>query len=71
MKAVIINEVDSFLFRPHITLRAQYHAVSFSFETFNFLVACLVALLCSLYNILLYPCLSGCFVGNISEPDTS
>ncbi|KAJ3686788.1 hypothetical protein LUZ61_015952 [Rhynchospora tenuis] len=29
MKAVIIDEVDSFLFRPHIGLRAKYHAVIF------------------------------------------
>ncbi|XP_078148825.1 protein SLOW WALKER 2-like isoform X1 [Carex rostrata] len=29
MKAVIIDEVDSFLFRPHISLRAKYHAVIF------------------------------------------
>lgn len=29
MKAVVINEVDSFLFRPHLGLRAKYHAVNF------------------------------------------
>lgn len=29
MKAVIIDEVDSFLFRPHLGLRAKYHAVNF------------------------------------------
>ncbi|KAL9311515.1 hypothetical protein AtNW77_Chr1g0073841 [Arabidopsis thaliana] len=27
MKAVVIDEVDSFLFRPHLGLRAKYHAV--------------------------------------------
>ncbi|KAK9150753.1 hypothetical protein Syun_009062 [Stephania yunnanensis] len=26
MKEVVINEVDSFLFRPHLNLRAKYHA---------------------------------------------
>ncbi|KAL5822285.1 hypothetical protein ACOSQ3_020193 [Xanthoceras sorbifolium] len=29
MKAVVINEVDTFLFRPHLGLRAKYHAVNF------------------------------------------
>ncbi|WCJ33430.1 CCAAT-binding factor [Euphorbia peplus] len=29
MKAVVIDEVDTFLFRPHLTLRAKYHAVNF------------------------------------------
>ncbi|KAK9153181.1 hypothetical protein Sjap_000661 [Stephania japonica] len=29
MKEVVINEVDSFLFRPHLNLRAKYHAVNF------------------------------------------
>lgn len=29
LQAVVINEVDSFLFRPHLELRAKYHAVSF------------------------------------------
>ncbi|WMV22535.1 hypothetical protein MTR67_015920 [Solanum verrucosum] len=29
MKAVVIDEVDSFLFRPHLVLRAKYHAVNF------------------------------------------
>uniref|UniRef100_M4DHT0 CCAAT-binding factor domain-containing protein n=1 Tax=Brassica campestris TaxID=3711 RepID=M4DHT0_BRACM len=29
MKAVVIDEVDSFLFRPHLGLRAKYHAVNF------------------------------------------
>ncbi|KAF8401148.1 hypothetical protein HHK36_014452 [Tetracentron sinense] len=29
MKAVVIAEVDSFLFRPHLGLRAKYHAVNF------------------------------------------
>ncbi|PKU66643.1 CCAAT/enhancer-binding protein zeta isoform X1 [Dendrobium catenatum] len=29
MKAIVINEVDSFLFRPHIGLRAKYYAVNF------------------------------------------
>ncbi|XP_004510554.1 protein SLOW WALKER 2 [Cicer arietinum] len=29
MKAVVVNEVDSFLFRPHLGPRAQYHAVNF------------------------------------------
>ncbi|XP_072984339.1 protein SLOW WALKER 2 [Typha latifolia] len=29
MKAVVIDEVDSFLFRPHIGLRAKYQAVNF------------------------------------------
>ncbi|XP_050383837.1 protein SLOW WALKER 2 [Argentina anserina] len=29
MKAVVIAEVDSFLFRPHLTLQAKYHAVNF------------------------------------------
>ncbi|XVF27125.1 hypothetical protein REPUB_Repub14bG0079700 [Reevesia pubescens] len=29
MKAVIIDEVDTFLFRPHLGLRAKYHAVNF------------------------------------------
>ncbi|KAG5008950.1 hypothetical protein JHK87_017465 [Glycine soja] len=29
MKAVVINEVDSFLFRPHLGPRSQYHAVNF------------------------------------------
>ncbi|KAJ8441160.1 hypothetical protein Cgig2_006989 [Carnegiea gigantea] len=29
MKIVVIDEVDSFLFRPHIGLRAKYHAVNF------------------------------------------
>lgn len=29
MKAVVIDEVDSFLFRPHMSLRAKYHAVNF------------------------------------------
>jgi ribosome biogenesis protein MAK21 len=26
---VVIDEVDSFLFRPHLGLRAKYHAVNF------------------------------------------
>ncbi|XP_057459449.1 protein SLOW WALKER 2-like [Actinidia eriantha] len=29
MKAVVIDEVDTFLFRPHLALRAKYHAVNF------------------------------------------
>ncbi|XP_027337939.1 CCAAT/enhancer-binding protein zeta [Abrus precatorius] len=29
MKAVVIDEVDSFLFRPHLGSRSQYHAVNF------------------------------------------
>ncbi|XP_059645531.1 protein SLOW WALKER 2 isoform X2 [Cornus florida] len=29
MKAVVIAEVDTFLFRPHLGLRAKYHAVNF------------------------------------------
>ncbi|KAJ1407043.1 CCAAT-binding factor [Sesbania bispinosa] len=29
MKAVVIDEVDSFLFRPHLGPRAQYHAINF------------------------------------------
>ncbi|KAE8719951.1 Detected protein of confused Function [Hibiscus syriacus] len=29
MKAVVIDEVDTFLFRPHLRLRAKYHAVNF------------------------------------------
>ncbi|KAF5931690.1 hypothetical protein HYC85_027861 [Camellia sinensis] len=29
MKAVVIDEVDTFLFRPHLGLRAKYHTVNF------------------------------------------
>lgn len=29
MKAVVIDEVDNFLFRPHLVLRAKYHGVNF------------------------------------------
>nr|GMC75947.1 CCAAT/enhancer-binding protein zeta [Ipomoea batatas] len=29
MKAVVIDEVDNFLFRPHLGLRAKYHAINF------------------------------------------
>jgi ribosome biogenesis protein MAK21 len=29
MKMVVIDEVDSFLFRPHVGLRAKYQAVNF------------------------------------------
>ncbi|KAJ4837547.1 hypothetical protein Tsubulata_028098, partial [Turnera subulata] len=29
MKVVVIDEVDTFLFRPHLGLRAKYHAVNF------------------------------------------
>ncbi|XP_062076846.1 protein SLOW WALKER 2 [Humulus lupulus] len=29
MTVVVIDEVDSFLFRPHLVLRAKYHAVNF------------------------------------------
>ncbi|KAA8540211.1 hypothetical protein F0562_024226 [Nyssa sinensis] len=29
MKAVVIDEVDTFLFRPHLGLRAKYYAVNF------------------------------------------
>ncbi|XP_077240901.1 CCAAT-binding factor [Tasmannia lanceolata] len=29
MKAVVIEEVDSFLFRPHLGMRSKYHAVNF------------------------------------------
>ncbi|KAI7736052.1 hypothetical protein M8C21_030397, partial [Ambrosia artemisiifolia] len=29
MKAVVIDEVDNFLFRPHLVMRAKYHAVNF------------------------------------------
>ncbi|KAL6335343.1 hypothetical protein AAG906_029586 [Vitis piasezkii] len=29
MKAVVIDEVDAFLFRPHLGLRAKYHGVNF------------------------------------------
>ncbi|XP_031280379.1 CCAAT/enhancer-binding protein zeta isoform X1 [Pistacia vera] len=29
MKAVVITEVDTFLFRPHLGLRAKYHGVNF------------------------------------------
>ncbi|PIA53742.1 hypothetical protein AQUCO_00900373v1 [Aquilegia coerulea] len=29
MTAVVIDEVDSFLFRPHLGLRSKYHAVNF------------------------------------------
>ncbi|XP_062154243.1 protein SLOW WALKER 2 [Alnus glutinosa] len=29
MKVVVIDEVDSFLFRPHLGLRAKYHSVNF------------------------------------------
>ncbi|KAK7381910.1 hypothetical protein VNO80_00459 [Phaseolus coccineus] len=29
MKAVVIGEVDSFLFRPHLGPRSQYHAINF------------------------------------------
>ncbi|KAG9457617.1 hypothetical protein H6P81_002125 [Aristolochia fimbriata] len=34
MKAVVIEEVDSFLFRPHLGLRAKYHAVNFLSQIF-------------------------------------
>lgn len=34
MKAVVIDEVDSFIFRPHIGLRAKYHAVNFLSQIF-------------------------------------
>lgn len=27
LQAVVIDEVDNFLFRPHLVLRAKYHAV--------------------------------------------
>ncbi|KMT04769.1 hypothetical protein BVRB_7g169480 [Beta vulgaris subsp. vulgaris] len=33
MKAVVIDEVDSFLFRPHLVLRAKYRAVTFLSKT--------------------------------------
>ncbi|GAV61402.1 CBF domain-containing protein [Cephalotus follicularis] len=33
MKVVVIDEVDSFLFRPHLGLRAKYHAVNFLSQT--------------------------------------
>ncbi|KAL2933089.1 CCAAT/enhancer-binding protein zeta [Bienertia sinuspersici] len=33
MKAVVIDEVDSFLFRPHLGLRAKYRAVTFLNKT--------------------------------------
>ncbi|XP_018839909.1 uncharacterized protein C4F10.09c-like [Juglans regia] len=37
MKVVVIDEVDSFLFRPHLGLRAKYHAVwLFIFTADNF-----------------------------------
>ncbi|KAK1362733.1 CCAAT/enhancer-binding protein zeta-like [Heracleum sosnowskyi] len=29
MKALVIDEVDNFLFRPHLGLRSKYHAVNF------------------------------------------
>ncbi|KAL9228490.1 hypothetical protein vseg_004067 [Gypsophila vaccaria] len=29
MKVVVIDEVDSFLFRPHLAMRAKYHAINF------------------------------------------
>ncbi|XP_056176264.1 protein SLOW WALKER 2 [Syzygium oleosum] len=29
MKVVVIDEVDSFLFRPHLNIRAKYHAINF------------------------------------------
>ncbi|CAN1287348.1 Protein SLOW WALKER 2 [Linum perenne] len=29
MKAVVIDEVDSFLFRPHLGMRAKYYAINF------------------------------------------
>ncbi|KAK2998509.1 hypothetical protein RJ639_024601 [Escallonia herrerae] len=29
MKAVVIDEVDNFIFRPHLGLRSKYHAVNF------------------------------------------
>ncbi|GAU31963.1 hypothetical protein TSUD_359090 [Trifolium subterraneum] len=29
LKAVVVNEVDTFLFRPHLSPRSQYHAVNF------------------------------------------
>ncbi|CAH9118594.1 unnamed protein product [Cuscuta europaea] len=29
MKAVVIDEVDNFLFRPHLGMRAKYHAINF------------------------------------------
>ncbi|KAI3716394.1 hypothetical protein L6452_23714 [Arctium lappa] len=29
MKAVVVDEVDNFLFRPHLVLRAKYHGVNF------------------------------------------
>ncbi|XP_074288281.1 protein SLOW WALKER 2 [Silene latifolia] len=29
MKIVVIDEVDSFLFRPHLGLRSKYHAINF------------------------------------------
>ncbi|KAJ0981057.1 hypothetical protein J5N97_009312 [Dioscorea zingiberensis] len=34
MKAVVIDEVDSFIFRPHIGLRAKYQAVNFLSQIF-------------------------------------
>ncbi|GAB2250041.1 hypothetical protein Droror1_Dr00013400 [Drosera rotundifolia] len=33
MKVVVIDEVDSFLFRPHLALKAKYHAVNFLSKT--------------------------------------
>ncbi|XP_027907299.1 CCAAT/enhancer-binding protein zeta [Vigna unguiculata] len=33
MKAVVIDEVDSFLFRPHLGPRSQYHAINFLSQT--------------------------------------
>ncbi|KAL8138359.1 hypothetical protein V2J09_004360, partial [Rumex salicifolius] len=33
MKSVVISEVDSFLFRPRLNLRAKYHAVNFLSQT--------------------------------------
>ncbi|URE26125.1 CBF/Mak21 family [Musa troglodytarum] len=34
MKAVVIDEVDAFIFRPHIGLRAKYQAVNFLSQIF-------------------------------------
>lgn len=38
LQAVVVDEVDNFLFRPHLVLRAKYHGVCFYALSWMFLM---------------------------------
>lgn len=55
LQAVVIDEVDSFLFRPHLGLRAKYHAVchrlSFSCSSHSYMFSLSRTMLVNPYKL--------------------